>query len=84
MPCPTKELTIRQVAVLDCSKLLTPTPDTKAHMGFLTLLANTSLNDAPKTRKMPVRTVCVPQQCDCGQQVQEVVHAVKPKAWNKF
>ena len=24
------------------------------------------------------------QQCNCGQQVQEVVHAVKPKAWNKF
>jgi hypothetical protein len=60
IPCPTKELTIKQVAVLDCNRLLTPKPDTKAKAGLFMLLANKSRREPPKTRKMPVRTVCVP------------------------
>jgi hypothetical protein len=56
-PCPTNELTIKQVAVLDCSKLLTPTPEAKAQTGLRTLLDNASRKDPPMTRKMPVRTV---------------------------
>ena len=60
-PLPTKEATIRQVAVLDCTMLVTPNPAATACSRLLKLLARTRRRFSPSTRSMPVRTMCVPQ-----------------------
>jgi hypothetical protein len=59
-PWPTKEATISAVAVLDCTSAVTPRPDMAALKRLLTLLASTLRRLAPNTRRMPVRTRCVP------------------------
>ena len=60
-PWPTKEATISAVAVLDCTRAVTPTPEAIAVRRLLILLDRTLRRLAPKTRTMPVRTSCVPQ-----------------------
>ncbi len=60
-PWPTKEPTISAVAVLDCTSAVTPIPASMAASRLLTLLANMLRKLVPKTRRMPVRTSCVPQ-----------------------
>ena len=60
-PEPTKEATIRQVAVLLCTRLVTPRPAATALKRLPKLLASTWRRSSPSTRSMPVRTMCVPQ-----------------------
>ena len=56
-----KEVTIRQVAVLDWIRLVTPSPASSAFQRELMLCASTWRRFSPNTRRMPVRTICVPQ-----------------------
>ena len=58
---PTKEATIRQVAVLDCTRLVTPRPAIRARKRLPKLSARIRRRFSPNTRSMPVRTMCVPQ-----------------------
>src|SRR4051812_27431652 len=58
---PTNEATIRHVAVLDCTMLVTPSPAMTARKRLTKLAASTRRRFSPKTRSMPVRTMCVPQ-----------------------
>ncbi len=58
-PLSTKEVTIRQVAVLDCTRLVTPRPATAAGTRRLKLPASTLRRFSPHTRSTPVRTICV-------------------------
>ena len=58
---PTNEATIRQVAVLDWTMLVTPRPAMRARKRLAKLAARTWRRFSPKTRSMPVRTMCVPQ-----------------------
>jgi len=60
-PWPTNEDTMSAVAVLDCTSAVTPMPDSTAVMRVLTLCAISWRRLAPNTRRMPVRTRCVPQ-----------------------
>ena len=60
-PWPTKEETIRAVAVLDCTSAVTPRPASAAAGRVSMLRASTWRRLAPKTRRMPVRTRYVPQ-----------------------
>jgi hypothetical protein len=58
---PTNEATIRHVAVLDWTRLVTPSPATSARKRLTKLAARTLRRFSPKTRSIPVRTMCVPQ-----------------------
>jgi len=60
-PWPTNEATIRQVAVLDCTSPVTAMPAPTESARLRTLAASTVRRFSPNTRKMPVRTMCVPQ-----------------------
>ncbi len=60
MPCATKEDTISPVAALLCTSAVTPSPAAAALMRFCTLSERTRRSFAPSTRRMPVRTICVP------------------------
>ena len=59
-PWPTKEATIRPVAVLDCTRQVTPMPAPAAAKRLRMLLASTARRFSPNTRSMPARTMCVP------------------------
>ena len=59
-PWPTKEETMRAVAVLDCTSAVTPSPEIAAVQRLATLWASTLRRLAPNTRRMPVRTRWVP------------------------
>src|SRR5574344_1315171 len=61
MPCPTNEDTISEVAVLDCTMAVTPMPESTAVMRVRTPRAINWRKLAPNTRKMPVRTIWMPQ-----------------------
>ena len=52
---------IRQVAVLDWIRLVTPSPASSALKREPMLCASTRRRFSPNTRRMPVRTICVPQ-----------------------
>ncbi len=52
-PWPTKDATINAVAVLDCTRAVTPRPDMTALSRLLTLLARMLRRLAPNTRSMP-------------------------------
>ena len=56
-PCPTKEATIRQVAVLLCTRLVTARPAAMAVNRLSALRRNTRRRSSPMMRRMPVRTV---------------------------
>ena len=60
-PLPTKLATIRQVAVLLCTTLVTPSPASAAAKRLLKLPCRMRRRFSPNTRSMPVRTMCVPQ-----------------------
>ena len=55
-PLPTKLATIRQVAVADCTRLVTPRPASRARSRLLKLRDSTPRRFSPATRSMPVRT----------------------------
>jgi len=59
-PLPTKLATMRQVAVLDCTRLVTPKPAANASGRLPKLRASTWRRFSPNTRSMPVRTMWVP------------------------
>ncbi|CAH0310239.1 hypothetical protein SRABI106_04024 [Rahnella aquatilis] len=59
-PCDTNDVTSSAVALLLCTRAVTPMPATNASGFFSTLLLRTRRRLAPKTRMMPVRTMCVP------------------------
>ena len=59
-PLPTKLATIRQVAVLDCIRPVTPSPASIALPRLLKLRASTPRKSSPNTRKTSVRTMWVP------------------------
>ena len=58
--CATKELAMRAVALEDCTRPVTPRPARNAEKRLDTLLESTRRRLAPKTRRIPVRTMCVP------------------------
>ena len=60
-PWPTKDETIRAVAVLDCTSAVTPRPERAAVQRLATLWASTLRRLAPNTLRMPVRTRWAPQ-----------------------
>ncbi len=60
-PLPTKLATIRQVAVLLCTRLVTPRPASSEVNRLPKLRARMARRFSPNTRSMPVRTMCVPQ-----------------------
>ena len=59
-PLPTKEATMRQVAVLDCTTPVTPTPAAMALKRLRKLCASTRRRFSPKTLSTPARTMWVP------------------------
>ena len=60
-PWPTNDDTMSAVAVLDCTTAVTPIPERTAVNRLLTLREMSCRRLAPNTRRMPVRTRCVPQ-----------------------
>src|SRR5436190_16966110 len=58
---PTNDATIRQVAVLGSTMLVTPSPAMTARKRLSKLAARMRRRFSPNTRSMPVRTMCVPQ-----------------------
>ena len=60
-PWPTKDEVISDVAVLDCTRAVTPMPESAAEKRLLMLRARTLRRLAPKTCRTPVRTICEPQ-----------------------
>lgn len=60
-PWPTNDDTMSAVAVLDCTTAVTPMPERTAVNRLLTLREMSWRRLAPNTRRMPVRTRCVPQ-----------------------
>ena len=60
-PWPTKAEVISDVAVLDCTRAVTPRPDRAAVKRLRMLWANRLRRLAPNTRSTPVRTIWVPQ-----------------------
>jgi len=59
-PCPTKEDVISEVAVLDCTRAVTPMPESAAVNRLRMLCTRILRRLAPNTRSTPVRTRCVP------------------------
>ena len=59
-PLPTNEATIRQVAVLDWTRVVTPMPASSAVTRLRKLLDSTWRRFSPNTRRTPVRTMWVP------------------------
>ncbi|MNS62194.1 hypothetical protein D3C72_952460 [compost metagenome] len=59
--CATNDVTSMVVALLLCTRAVTPIPAQKASGFFSTLRLRTVRKRAPKTRITPVRTMCVPQ-----------------------
>src|SRR5437879_7644771 len=60
-PCPANAATINAVAVLLWISAVTPSPAKNAEIRFDTLRRSTRRKSPPYRRKMPVRTICVPQ-----------------------
>ena len=60
-PWDTKEVTSSAVALLLCTSAVTPMPAAKAMGRLLTLWLSTLRRCEPYTRRMPVRTIWVPQ-----------------------
>ncbi len=60
-PRPTKEAVMSAVAVLDCTRAVTPRPDSAAVKRLPMLAARIWRRLLPKTRSTPLRTRCVPQ-----------------------
>ncbi|MNE48199.1 hypothetical protein D3C80_1426480 [compost metagenome] len=60
-PWPTKEVTSSAVALLLCTRAVTPMPAANASGRLLTLWLSTWRRCEPYTRRMPVRTMWVPQ-----------------------
>ena len=60
-PWATKEVTSKAVALLLCTSAVTPMPATNASGRRPILWLSTLRNCEPNTRRMPVRTMCVPQ-----------------------
>ena len=60
-PCPANAATIRAVAVLLWMSAVTPRPASSAVKRRLMLLRSARRRSAPYRRRMPVRTMCVPQ-----------------------
>ncbi|MCY1176180.1 hypothetical protein D9M73_164420 [compost metagenome] len=60
-PWATKELTSSAVALLLCTRAVTPIPAAKASGRRRTLRLSRRRRLEPYTRRMPVRTMCVPQ-----------------------
>ena len=58
--CETKELVMSAVALEDCTRLVTPRPAMNAEKRLVTLFERTRRRSAPYTRRIPVRTMCVP------------------------
>jgi hypothetical protein len=58
--CETKELVMIAVALDDCTRLVTPNPARNAEPRPETLFESTRRRFAPYTRRIPVRTMCVP------------------------
>ena len=56
-PRPTNEATMRQVAVLDCTTLVTAMPANIARTRLPTLWLMTCLSVSPNKRSTPVRTM---------------------------
>jgi hypothetical protein len=60
-PCPANAATISAVAVLLWMRPVTPRPAKNAEKRWLMLLRRNLRRSAPYRRRMPVRTMCVPQ-----------------------
>ncbi|MNF95748.1 hypothetical protein D3C84_785170 [compost metagenome] len=60
-PWATKELTSSAVALLLCTRAVTPIPAAKASGRRRTLRLSRRRRLAPYTRRIPERTMCVPQ-----------------------
>ena len=59
-PLATKEVASSAVALLLCTSAVTPMPAAKASGRFCTLRLRMRRRSLPYTRRMPVRTMCVP------------------------